>query len=178
MDTLKRRHFLKLGGIAGLTALSGCQDGIGGQAKTPSEGNADDLGLAISSSGPGCLHQWDDTHSGWVHTVAHGETYDMTFDVRISHSPGKKVNVNLTTTPLSSEYVLEFTIEDQTEESTERKQPISDSDCDIGARLQGGGSIPSDFKMLRVTVNDKTLKIIERNGTFAALHPLPDPIRT
>lgn len=177
MKTLPRRHFLKLGSIAGITSLSGCQDVIGEVATNRSENDTNDLGLAISSSGPKCLHREDDIQSGWVHTVADGETYDMTFDVRISHGQGEEVEADLTTVSNSTEYVLGFAIEKQPEESSEQKQPISESDCDPGTRLKGGGNIPDDFEMLRVSVNDRTLTTIEREGTFGTLHPLPDPIK-
>ncbi|WP_306053393.1 hypothetical protein [Natronococcus wangiae] len=177
MNTLRRRHFTKLGSIAGVTALSGCLDVIGDVTTNRSEDARDDLGLSISSSGSGCLQHGDDIQSGWVHTVADGDTDGMTFDVRVSHRQGEEVDANLTTTPTPSEYALKFTIEESSEESDERDKPISDSDCDTGTRLKGGGSIPDDFEVLQVTINDKALKTIEREGTFGTLHPLPDPIK-
>lgn len=176
MGFLQRRQFIKLSGAAGITALSGCQDVVGKEVGNSRKENTDDLGLAISNSGSGCLSQWDDELSGWVHTVAHGESYDITFDLRISHNRGDEINADLTKAEKSDGYLLQFTIDNSTGTPDKRTQSINDSDCNLGTRIKGGGSIPLDFNILYINVNGDNIKTIDRKGSFAAIHTLPDPV--
>ena len=165
-----RRRFLALTSAVGLTSFAGCQgDGSPGGDDVPdsteSPGNSNHLG-ALSKAGPSEFSDSEDVHSGWLHTVAHGETYDVTFDARICHGSGDAVEVDLFERA-SDEYALSFT----TSGGPHRK-----SDCNFGTRLTGSGTIPTDFESITVAVNDETLLTANREGTFPRLHPLPDPI--
>lgn len=176
MDSLRRRRVLRFGGVAGVAALAGCQGVIGFQDAEPPHDSADTLGLAIAKSGPSCLSTTEDAHSGWVHTVANGRTYAVTFDIRVSHARGGAVTMDLTSTPLPGEYILAIMTANQGEDTRKPIVPPNDPDCDVGTRVIGGGSVPLNFETLRVTMNGKTIQTVEREGTFPKLTPLPNPI--
>lgn len=158
-----RRRILLLIGTAGVTSLAGCQSNIPGQSDGTS-GTTDTLGLSLSKGGPSELS--DDVHSGWVHLVAHGESYDVTFDARVCHRLQDEVEVELSERT-TGEYTLAFTTDGGTH---------SESNCDFGTRIKGGGTIPSDFELLAVTLNGEPVQTVEREGTLPTLRPLPDPI--
>lgn len=163
-----RRRFLTLTGTIGLTTFAGCLGGRANQSNdisngTESPGDDNYLGT-LAKGGPGEFSESEDVHSGWVHTVADGETYDVTFDVRICHQDEVEVEFYKRE---SDKYTLSF--------STDGGTP-SKSDCDFGTQITGSGSIPTDFGSLNVDVNGETLRRIKREGTLPSLHPLPDPI--
>lgn len=170
MCNQRRRRFLVFGGSIGLTTLAGCQGIVsepsgGGTNRTDSSDGTNYLG-ALSKGSPGEFSNLDDGRSGWVHTVAHGETYGVTFDARICHDAGDEVKVELSE-QVSGEYTLSFTTGGGTH---------GGSGCNFGTRVNGGGSIPTDFQSLNVDVNGETLETVQREGTMASLQPLPDPI--
>lgn len=165
-----RRRFLSLTGTIGLATFAGCVgNAFGGSDKTPDDTDPSDsanfLG-SLSKGGPSEFSNSDDVHSGWVHTVADGETYDVTFDVRICHDSREEVEVELYRRA-TGEYALSFTTDGG---------PHGESDCNFGTQINGSGSIPTDFESLSIDANGGNLRTVDREGTFAALHPLPDPI--
>lgn len=171
-----RRRFLALTCATGLATVAGCQRyvselGAEDSDRTGSSDGADSperrsyLGV-LSKAGPSEFSDSDDGHSGWVHTVAHGETYDVTFDVRICHDSRDAIEVDLFERA-SDEYALSF----DTGGGAHRE-----SDCNFGTHVTGSGSIPTDFESLSVTVNDEPLQTMNRDGTLPRLQPLPDPI--
>lgn len=170
MDGSGRRRFSILAATIGLTTFGGCLGNVlrrGDESpnRTDSSDGTDYLG-ALSKAGPGGFSNSDDGRSGWVHTVANGETYAVTFDVRICHESQSEVAVELYKSA-TGEYTLSFAT---------NGGPHSESDCNFGTHLNGSGSIPTDFESLNVDVNGETLRNAKREGTFARLHPLPDPI--
>lgn len=158
-----RRRFLALIGTAGAVTLAGCQGNVSKQSNETTT-TRDTLGLGLSKSGPSELS--DDAHSGWVHLVAHGETYDVTFDVQVCHGTQDEVKVELEESE-TDEYALVFTTNGGTR---------SDSNCDFGTRIKGGGRIPTDFELLTVVLNGETIQTVKKDGTLPTLHPLPNPI--
>lgn len=158
-----RRQFLIFTGTVGVASLAGCLDDVPERGGRPST-ETDTLGLSLSKSGPGELS--DDVHSGWVHLVAHGETYDVTFDARVCHRQQDEVEVEIYESD-PDEYTLAFTTDGGTH---------SESDCDFGTRIKGGSTIPSDFELLAVSLNGETIQAVEKDGTLPTLRPLPDPI--
>ena len=168
MGDPSRRRIL---GLVGIAALSGCL--ITARQEPTSESESITTGLgAIGRSESRCLAPSEDVYSGWVHTVAHGETYDFTFDVRVAHREGGRVNIDLTER-LSGDHVLEFTTDDSSGDDVS-----DDTDCVSGSRIEGSGRLPLDFETLRVTLNGETLQTLEQSGGFGMMRPLPDPIHS
>jgi hypothetical protein len=139
--------------------LTGCLNGVpdvSGQDDettntTDSSDSTNFLG-ALSKGGPSKFSDSNDVRSGWVHTVANGETYGVTFDVRICHNDKDEVKVELYKRT-TGEYALSFTTNGGTH---------GESDCSFGTRITGSGSIPTDFESLNIDVNGGTLETIEK----------------
>lgn len=167
MEDIHRRQFLFLGGVTGMASLAGCQLSSARRGNDPPE-DTDARGLALSKSRGSELSESDDVHSGWVHVVADGETYDVTFDLRVCHGRQEEATVGLEQR-VTNEYALEF-------ETT--GEADGESDCEYGTRITGGGTLPTEFEMLRVTANGRTLQTLENEGTMPRLRPLPDPLET
>lgn len=165
-----RRRLLTLAGTTSLAALAGCLgSGLGRGNKSRDDPDTPDgisrLG-AVSKAGPSEFSDSDDVHAGWVHTVAHGETYDLTFDVRVCHGRQDAVEVDLSG-GRTGEYALSF--------ETDGGTP-TESNCGFGTRVTGSGLLPTDFESLTVDANGETLRTMQRDGTLPSLRPLPDPI--
>jgi hypothetical protein len=181
MGEIRRRRFLKFGGVASTVATAGCLASAFGGGDTPGEESAgpteskDALGLALAKSGPGSLAESDEVHSGWVHVVAHGETYDVTFDVRVCHRRGEVVTIDLGHA-IGGEYVLAIATGEATDTRKTTSDPDTGSGCDFGTRIKGGGRLPNDFETLRVTADGRTIQTVENEGTVPILRPLPDPV--
>lgn len=133
-----------------------------------------DPGLAIASSGPSCLNETVHPHGGWVHTVAHNDGYDVTFNATIAHERTKTVNVNLSNTG-SGIYEIQFTTPERAN-SSETAIATESGGCDVGTTITAGGTVPSEFELIRVTVNGEVVQTIQKEGTFPMLHQLPNPI--
>jgi len=167
MEHVRRRQFLVLAGTASAVSLTGCQTSSAQRGNDPP--NATDArGLALAKSSGSAVSESDDVHSGWVHAVADGETYDVTFDLRVCHGRETEVTADLSGGP-TNEYVLSFDTTGSTDGET---------DCDYGTRIKGGGTLPTDFETLRVTANGRTLQTLDNEGTMPRLRPLPDPLET
>lgn len=143
--------------------------------ETSTDSRDDSLGLAGANSGPGPLADGEDVHSGWVHVVAHGETYDVTFDARICHGVDERGTVDLTR-DIANSYLLTFGTEASPETRSRAAPSDGGSDCDFGTRITGGGRIPTDFEELRVTAGSDTIQTVLEEGTMPIMRPLPDPI--
>lgn len=173
-----RRRFLAFATSTGTLGVAGCltlfrNDTPGDDATGAQE--TDTRPLTLSKSGPSDLAESSEVYSGWVHVVAHGETYDLTFDVRLCHERGEEVAVNLHGLS-GGDYDLDF----DTTGSTETRKTPTDSNavshCGFGTRITGSGTLPQDFQSLRVTANGRTLQTLENEGTMPVMRPLPDPI--
>lgn len=167
MNNICLRRFLILSGTIGMSSFAGCQESTPSQEGTPAD-DSDTLGLTLSKSGPGRLADSGEVHSGWVHVVAHGQTYDVTFDARICHGHQDEVEVDLTD-GMSDVYALEFSTNGEIDD---------DSECNYGTRIVGSSTIPTDFDSLRIKVNGRTIQTVEKESTTAILRPLPDPIES
>ncbi len=176
---LSRRKLLAGGSIAGLSTLAGCQGVVSPLTqRTPDEseanGGGESLGLAYSESRPSFPSE-EETHSGWVHIVSHGESADLTFDVRLCSELGD-VEPELTNA-ISNDYVLRFTVSGKFSSGTSSNEPTGDSECSSVTHLVGGANVPNDWESLTVAVNNDEIQTIERSGSTPELRPLPDPVR-
>lgn len=145
-----------------------------GEPNTASD--APDPGLATASSGPTCLNESIKPHGGWVHTVAHDDRYDVTFNATIAHDRSEAVDVNLSDTGFGV-YEIQFETHERTSTSATTNVTQTE-DCETGTTITAGGSIPSEFKSIRVTVNGEVIQTVEKDGTFPVLRQLPNPIET
>lgn len=179
MAEYPRRRVLALGVVVGSVGTSGCLTAMSaggdesGDDGTAGTNNADVRSLTLSKSGPGTLADASDVHSGWVHVVAHGETYDVTFDVRISHDRTEEAEVSLRGFP-GGEYDLELATSEASE--TPKLAKPDAGGRQFGTRITGSGTLPIDFESLRVTANGETLRTVENEGTMPVMRPLPDPV--
>jgi hypothetical protein len=175
--------FLKLGGITMIVAATGCLDSVSGYdgsgSTTTDTPNAaeDSPGLAFSKSGPGQLAESDEVHSGWVHVVAHGETYDLTFDVRICHGRGSIATAELDSST-AGEYVLGFSTMSATETNSASTDSTPGSDCDFGTRMVGSGRLPGDVETLEVRNTYGIIQPVVIEGTTPIMRPLSDPVES
>lgn len=175
---LPRRRVLALAGTSSVLASAGCLSSLVGPEDTPESNgtteNQDVRPLTLAKGSPKNLIESDEVYSGWVHVVAHGETYDLTFDVRLCHERGREVTVDLYGLP-GADYDLEFaTGASETRATTPESAAVSN--CEFGTRINGSSTLSLEFERLRVTANRRVLQTIEREGTTAVMRPLPDPI--
>ncbi len=176
MSEFPRREVLALGAAVGSLGASGCLTAIStGNGKPGDERATDEVDirdLTLSKGGPGTLADASEVHSGWVHLVAHGDAYDLTFDVRIEHGWTEEVQVSLRGIP-GGEYDLAF---GTTEASGTPSGSADADDRAFGTRVRGSGTLPTDFESLRVTAGGETLRTVDNERTMPVMRPLPDPI--
>lgn len=149
---------------------------VGGELVAPNSGNSDSMGvtgLTVSSSGPACVDKLVEENGGWVHTVASGRYYSVTFNGTITHNRTETVTVNLTD---SSSGIYELQITTRRSENTSNKVNSTASHCQLATRITGGGAVPTDIEALRVTLNNNTIEEIRIEQTFPTLRRLPNPI--
>lgn len=173
MSSPRRRAVLRGLALATTASLAGCS-GPGGDDDEPTPTDRSPrVGVSYSAGGARCHDDVDRATVGWVHTVAHGERYDVTFDAILGHETGEEVSVELTHVA-ANDYELAFSSPSQatTEKTTDR-----DTRCLFGTRVTGGGTVPTDFETLRVTGGGERLLTIEREGTTPTLHRLPTPVK-
>lgn len=103
--------------------------------------------------------------------MAKGESYDISFDVRIDHGRDERAKIALNSTPANGEYELALGTDSITEE-----KPIDDRSCDVGTRLRGAGELRNDLQTVRVTFDGTTLVQISNESTVPSLYTLPDPV--
>lgn len=175
--TIPRRRVLALGATSGAIASAGCVSGLLRSGEDgPTENQEEDRRpLTLAKGSPGSLADSDEVHSGWVHVVAHGETYDLTFDVRSCHEPGREVTIDLHGIP-GGEYDLGFATTEASKTGATTTEADADSDCAFGTRINGSGTLPLEFEKLRITADGRTVQTVEKEGTMAVMRPLPDPI--
>lgn len=184
--TPTRRRLLRSGlAVAGAGLLAGCS-GVVGEDSTPTDRRGESLPLTYSHGGGGCLPDPDElgTETGWVHTVAHGERDDLTFDVQVAHDVGAEVEVSLTNAGMG-DFDLSFSTADADStgdgdstrdgDSTGEKTPES-SDCIHGTRVTGAGSLPQDYDRLRVVAGGETVLTVEKEVTMPRLFDVPTPL--
>lgn len=182
MDSSSRRRFLQGMGSSGTLALAGCLGQVVDQEGQPSEAYepGEEMGHVASSSGPHCLEDdpGGEGATGWIHTVASGDAYHVTWDLRIEHERSETIESRLSSRP-GDEYELAFfdaAVGATGADSNGESVPLSEEDCPVGTRLRGGGSVPSDFERLTLLVYDVEIVVLERAGTVPTLRELPDPI--
>lgn len=153
---------------------------VGGTAVGPLTSSSPEIsdsnsvtGITVSSSGPACVDQLVEENTGWVHTVASGRYYSITFNTTIRHNRTNEVMVNLTG---SGSGIYELRIRTQKQQNISKKASSVTSSCQTATRVTGGGAVPTDIEVLRVTVNNKTIQRINIEQTFPTLRRLPNPI--
>ena len=170
----RRRDLLRTLGATGIAPLAGCVTLATGDDEPPTEQSTDGVAqpLLYSTGGSGWLPDPDSTETGWVHTVAHGKRYDVTFAVPLARDTNQEASVSLTHAG-ADDYELTFSAGDQ---ESDRENTPRDTDSVPGTHVRGGGSIPADFASLRIVAGDEPVRTIRRDGTFPKLHRLPTPI--
>lgn len=104
-----RRSLLRSGCVAaGAGLLAGCTSVVGGgSTPTPTARRGESLPLSYGHGGGGCLPDEMEAETWWVHTAAHGERDDLTFDAQVAYDAGAAVEVSLTRTG-DHDYELTF----------------------------------------------------------------------
>lgn len=118
------------------------------------------VSLSVGTSGPTCLDAPNET--GWVHLVADGESFDVTFDLAVA---GANPSVSLERTGPAT-YTLAVTASEWD----------TGGDCRSVRRVTGGGSVPSSFETLRVTVDGAQIAVFDDDTTMPRLQPVPTPL--
>ena len=178
---MKRRNFIKVGSVATVMGLAGCQgltEPFSRDTADPQEKegkNNDTLGLAHSKSRDTSFPSEDESHSGWVHIVSDGESADLTFDVRLCSSLGD-VEPELSSS-IGNEYILRFNVSAELSGKSLSDGSTDESTCDSVTHLIGGANVPNDWETLLVYVNNTEIQSIEKSGTMPELRPLPDPVQ-
>jgi hypothetical protein len=135
-------------------------------------------GLIVSTNGPSCVDTITDSDGGWVHVVADGNQYDVTFNLTVSHDSRERVSTDLASDG-SGVYELQFvTDSNRTTAREETQSRETTQSCSTGTKLVGAVSLPTEFERLDVTVNDNRVATFERVGTFPTLRELPNPVST
>ena len=179
MKMTHRRRFLRLSAAAGVVGTAGCLSALSTRSDTHNEDSTksgdrpDNRGLVLAVGGPSSLAKSDDVDSGWVHVSKHGDSYHMTFDVRISHERHEEVPVELVGVPQIG-YTLRFTTASASE--TNPGAITSDPDHEFGTQITGSGTLPIEFEKLHITIDGRTLQTIEEKRKLAIMRQLPDPI--
>ena len=76
---MNRRRFLGWGGGVLALGLAGCLSSLPGRGESTSV-NRDEIPHSVSKAGPSTFDASDDELTGWVHVVANGETYLVTYN--------------------------------------------------------------------------------------------------
>ena len=169
--------------LIGLAVLAGVAIAAGGngwsgqnapssQSGAPAETTRgeDEVGLAVAEGGPTCLDDTVASRSGWVHLSGNGKDAAVSFDLTVTH--GAEVRLS---NRGSGDYVLRITTSELASATANSAKSGDDSGCESVLRLEGSGLVP-DVETLRVMVNGKTIRTIEKRGSFAELRELPEPI--
>lgn len=171
---MDRRRFLALGAATGVTALTGCAEQLSPGDATTSSAGASDPGVAVVKT-TGSLPPSKTVHSGWIHLVADGTGFDMTFDVRICHGFDAGVEASLDDRR-SGRYEVTFSKTQRTDNSKTPPAQTDQSGCEYGTRINGSATLPKDLDVLTVTSNGDQLLEFEKEGGTGEMRPLPDPL--
>lgn len=176
------RVALAVAGAFVLGALAGSVLGVGaGFVDGPHSDDSakfDPPGASLSKSVGEC----DDfeSDSGWVHDVAVGESFAVTLDATVVHDPSRSVTANVSrsaTGPIRID--LRTTPADEARENGTEAETDAAADERTGCAatdLSLATSLPTDYEEFEVSVNGRTLRTVENDGTTADLHRLPTPI--
>lgn len=168
MASPRRRPLLKRICVGG-GALAGCVSfGDRDESTRTDRGRP----FSYSTGGVQCLPDPNSVESGWVHTVANGD-YDVTFDVLLAHGRSSEATASLLA-PGENNFDLRFEV---FEPATEGQKTPTEADCTFGTRIRGDGTVPSDFRSMRVVAGGEIALTVERDGTFPELHRVPSPTR-
>lgn len=159
--------------VGGLTALSGGIAALGERsmfARDDSTGasppGTPTVGLALSSSGAGCLDDVSSEHSGWIHTTPS----EVTFDVPVRHDSESAIDAEMTRSGANEfKIAVSRTPDDETD-------VVSEKNCQRATRLKGAAAIPDDHHTVSLTVFDEEIATIERTGSFGEMRTLSNPL--
>jgi hypothetical protein len=170
---MKRRTFVKSGGVACLLALSGCAETSADPSSQQRETQTAETGLT-TVKGTGKLADSEAVHSGWIHLVRDRDRYDFTFDVRIAHDSKTGVKVNL---PQSGSGTYELSL---TKAEGESDPPVSakpnSGDREYGTRIRGSASLAAPLDLLRVVSRNEELVKLDKQGGVGQMRQLSDPV--
>jgi hypothetical protein len=122
---------------------------------------------SYSNTGPSC-YDGNQSNSGWLHVMANGERWAITFDTTILHPEKKEVNLDVFERPTGTyEFAFKIVESDSTPEPR-------DEDCRIATTLTVVTALEKpDFV---VTVDDRTVQSVDQEDTMPELYQLPNPI--
>ena len=174
MVRIFRRRFLTLGAVTGAGVLTGCNDAMFPSKQDTASANTESHGLSYATSSWSSPYE-QEVHSGWVHIVADGDSFDLTYDVRLCEIGGEEVEPTLARTD-PDEYTLALTLKPESSGEIDTEVSVSESECSYGTRITGGANVPNDWERLEVVIIGKHIRTIKREGTLPKIRPLPDPI--
>lgn len=132
-------------------------------------------GLSLTKSFESCDDL--DSDSGWVHDVAVGESFAVTLEATVVHDSNHTVTANVGRESRGIYHVDLRTVSgDGTAPRTKADAAEEPAGGCTATHLTLGTSLPTDYSEFAVTMNGRTVRTVEYDGTTADLHRLPNPI--
>lgn len=161
-----------LGMVVG--GAGGIGSGLVSSASDDSPRDFDSPPLSLSSASSSCGETR--ANSGWVHDVAVGKSFAVTLNATVQHAPTETVSVNVS--KISSERFridLQTVPSDRSEAAQQKMNETTSSRC-AGTELRLATSLPTDYESFEITIDGRTIRTVEYDGTGADLHQLPNPV--
>ncbi|WP_158056661.1 hypothetical protein [Halorussus halophilus] len=114
--------------------------------------------------------------AGWVHDVAVGKSFAVTLNATVQHAPTETVKASVTKVSPGYFRIDLRTVQSDRSEAAQQKMNDTASVGCTETELRLATSLPTDYESFEITMNGRTLRTVEYDGTVADLHQLPNPI--